>query len=95
MLEGITHLYEMQEHLASKKPYKDVKSERKGPQAESDNLGAQVGMAHTDMSNTGLCKSLLSANTPAPSKTSMQASANKVRKAIIQANQKDMAQKRT
>ena len=65
---------------------------RRGPKAASANLGAQVGMAHTGVSNTGLCRNLLSTNTPAPSKTSMQASANKVGKSIIQANQKDMAQ---
>ena len=75
-----------------RKLYKDVESKRRGPKAASANLGAQVGMAHTGVSNTGLCRILLSTNTPAPSKTSMQASANKVGKSIIQANQKDMAQ---
>ena len=39
-----------------RKLYKDVESKRKCRKAASDNLGAQVGMAHTGMSNTGLCK---------------------------------------
>ena len=70
--------------------YTEVKSNKRGSKTAAINIGSQVGMKHTSMSNTGLRKTLLAANTPAPSKSSMQKSANKVGAIVVDSNQKDM-----
>merc|ERR1712055_2301 len=49
------------------------------------------GLAHGPISGTGLSKILLSANTPAPSLSSMQKSANKMRDVLVRANETSMA----
>ena len=72
------------------KLYDEVPSDRPGPKAATCNYGAQVGMAHTSVSNTGLAKILLAANTPAPSLSSMQAAANKVGSILENTNNKSM-----
>ena len=70
--------------------YKEVESTKRGPKTATANLGIQVGCAHTGISNTGLGRILLAANTPAPAKNSMQKTANQTSKVIEQANEKDM-----
>ena len=63
----------------------------RGPKPASANYGFQVGAKQTGASNTAICKMLLAADTPAPSRSSMQAAANKVGEVIIETNEKDMA----
>ena len=75
---------------ARRKLYKDVETAR-GPKPASANYGFQVGAKQTGASNTAICKMLLAADTPAPSRSSMQAAANKVGEVIIETNEKDMA----
>ena len=71
--------------------YTEVETGRRGPKAASANIGAQVALSHTGMSNTGLSRLLLGTNTPAPSRSYMQATTNKVSKIIQETNEKDMA----
>ena len=71
--------------------YNEVPLTRRGPKVASCNYGVQVGLAHTSVSNTGLSKILLSANTPAPSLSSMQAAANRVGDVLIETNEKSMS----
>ena len=75
-----------------RKLYKDVENRNRGPKTASANHGAQVGMAHTGVSNTGLCKILLATDTPAPAKSSMQAAANRVNKILENTNEEHMNQ---
>lgn len=70
--------------------YKEVQTNKRGPKPASANYGLQVGLAHTGTSNTGFCKMILATNTPAPSKSSMQATANKVGKILVETNKADM-----
>ena len=55
------------------------------------NVGSQIGMMHTGISNTGFARILVSSNTPAPAKSSMQASANRMSHIVQKVNKEDMA----
>ena len=57
--------------------------ERRGSKAASANVGSQVGLMQTVISNTE--------NRPAPAKSSIQATANKVKDVIQKTNEEDMA----
>ena len=67
--------------------YAEVETNKRGPKPAAINYGIQVGLAHTSSSGTGLRKVLLSANTPAPSKSSMQVTANKGGEIKIETNE--------
>jgi hypothetical protein len=73
------------------KLYTEVETNQRGSKRATCNYGVQVGLAHTAISNTGLAKVLLASNTPAPSLSSMQASANTVGKTLVSTNEQSMA----
>ena len=54
------------------------------------NLALQSGLAHTSISGTGLTKLMLATNTPAPSMSGMQKSANKMRDILKESNEASM-----
>ena len=74
-----------------RKLYNDVKSTARGPKAASANVGSQFSMMHTGISNTGFARILVSSNTPAPAKSSMQATANRMSDIVQKVNKEDMA----
>ena len=71
--------------------YTEVETSRRGPKAASPNIAAQVSLSHTGMSNTGLSRLLLGKNTPAPSRSSVQATTNS-QQVHQETNEKDMAE---
>ena len=72
------------------KLYKEVESQRRGPKQAKANLGLQSGLAHTSIGGTGLTKLILATNTPAPSMSAMQKSANKMRDILKKSNESSM-----
>lgn len=70
--------------------YDEVPSTGRGVRAATCNYGLQVGLAHTSISNKGFAKILLSTNTPAPSPSNLQRSANKIGKVLVSTNEKSM-----
>ena len=72
------------------KLYKEVESKRCGPKQGAANLALQSGLAHTSISGTGLTKLMLATNTPAPSMSGMQKSANKMRDILKKSNEASM-----
>ena len=74
----------------TQKLYKEVESKRRGPKQAAANLALQSGLAHTSISGTGLTKLMLATNTPAPSMSGMQKSANKMRDILKESNEASM-----
>ena len=74
-----------------RKLYEEVKSSKRGPKTATANVGAQVGASHTGVANAGLSRIFVAMNTPAPSLSSMQSTANRVNKSIVKTNDNDMA----
>ena len=74
--------------------YDEVHRSRRGAKIATCNYGAQVGLAHTGMSNTGLAKIALAMNVPAPALSSMQACANTVADVLVSDSQNSMRELR-
>lgn len=73
-----------------RKLYTTVASMKRGAKAATINVGIQVGMLQTGMGNSGLRKVFNAANCPAPGKSSMQKTSNKVCKMAEKTNKDDM-----
>ena len=70
--------------------YSEVQSAKPGAKTVGLNIGIQVGLSHTSISNSGLDALLLAMNIPSPSFSSMQNSANKVGDRIEAENREDL-----
>lgn len=76
------------------KLYEEVEGKSKrGRKAATVNVGLQLGLSTTPISNTGICRVLNNANIVAPSISSMQRLSNKVLEEVISLNQIDMQDK--
>ena len=71
--------------------YEEVDTKSPGRRAATVNYGLQVGLSQTPLGNDGLRKILLSANTPPPSRKSLQKASNKVLAKIETLNKEDMS----
>lgn len=93
---NMVHCSECGYRSARRKLYKDAETPpgKRGPKTAAPNLGLQVASMHTGSSGTAINRLLLGANIPAPSRSSMQATANKVGEKIIEENEKDMKKRR-
>ena len=76
--------------------YEEVEtaSPHRGPKAVAANIGIQIGLTHSMVSNTAFRNVLMAANVPPPSARVMQQTANKVCDAITVLNEQDMAKQR-
>ena len=73
--------------------YYEVDSEpgRRGRKAATANVGLQVGLTHSSISNTAFRNILMAANIVPPSYSGMQHRANKIGDVIVDLNQQDMS----
>lgn len=76
------------------KLYEEVETGKRGRKPAAPNLGVQVGLSHTMISNTAFRNILLAANVPAPATSGMQKQTNKVSDKIVTFNQADMSTQR-
>ena len=67
-----------------------MQSAKPGAKTVGLNIGVQVGLSNTSISNSGLNALLLPMNIPSPSFSSMQNSANKVGDRIEAENREDL-----
>lgn len=72
------------------KLYEEVKSNKRGRKAAKINIGAQIGLMHTPISNKSFGEILNAANVISPCKSSMQKCSNKVSKEVEQINRDNM-----
>ncbi|KAK3106329.1 hypothetical protein FSP39_017781 [Pinctada imbricata] len=70
--------------------YTEVQTPSQGRKCADLNLGLQVGLCLSPIGPTSLRRICLSTNMPAPSSKGLQLAANKVGKAIVEENKKDM-----
>ena len=75
----------------AKKLYHEAKRPGRGRKAGTANIGLQVGLTHSMISNTGARNILMAANVVPPSYSAMQKQANKVGQAITNLNTESMA----
>ena len=75
------------------KLYEEVNSCKRGAKSAAVNVSFGVGLQDTPIGNKRARLLLASMNTSPPSKSAMQKTANKVGKAIVAINEKDMAEK--
>lgn len=73
------------------KLFDEVETEKRGRKAAKPNVGLQVGLKSTQISNTGARRILMHTNIIPPSRTSMQHQANKVGDVIVEANKRSMS----
>ena len=71
--------------------YEEVEIKSPGRKAAVVNLGHQVGLSQTPLGINGMRKSLLSTNTPPPSRKSLQKTSNKGMAMIESVNEADMS----
>lgn len=76
------------------KLYDEAPSDARGPKYALPNLGLQVGLQDCPMSSTKAQLLLLSVNAPAPSRSGMQKTANKVGSITSEASEKDLSARR-
>ncbi|CAG2228965.1 unnamed protein product [Mytilus edulis] len=72
------------------KLYEEVESLKRGRRAATVNIGAQVGLIHTPISNKNFSEILNAANIISPSSSGLQKCANKVSKVVEKVNKDDM-----
>ena len=77
------------------KLYEEVATNRPGRRAARPNVGVHVGLSQTPISTSSFQKILLALNTPAPSTSGMQKSANKVCPKLETINKADMKRLRS
>ena len=73
--------------------YKEVSTQSPGRKAATVNNGIQVGLSQTSLGNNGLRKSLASANTPTPSRKSLQKTSYIVMAMVEKLNEADMSRR--
>jgi len=78
------------------KLYEEVVEDQvtRGRKAAAPNVALQVGLSHSMIGNTALRNILLATNIPAPSRSTMQRTANKVGKKLQEVNEEDMKKRR-
>ena len=69
--------------------YKEVSTQSPGRKTATVNYGIQVGLSQTSLGNNGLWKILASANTPPPSRKSLQKTTNIVMVKVGMLNEAD------
>ncbi|CAG2217769.1 unnamed protein product [Mytilus edulis] len=72
------------------KLYEEVEFLKRGRRAATVNIGAQVGLIHTPISNKNFSEILNAANIISPSSSGLQKCANKVSKVVEKVNKDDM-----
>ena len=75
------------------KLYQGVHTKALSRKAATSNLGRQIGLSQTPLGNDGIWKILLSTNTPAPSRKTLQKSSNTVMSLIKALNESDMSRR--
>lgn len=72
------------------KLYTEVPKEGRGRKSAVPNVGLQVGLSQSMVSNTAARRIFMASHIPAPAKSAMQKCTNKVHEQIVKANQTDM-----
>ena len=70
--------------------YQDVPSSTRGAKAAAPNVGMQIGLSHTPAGNADLAHILNAAGVPAPARSGMQQSSNRVMDILVDINTSDM-----
>ena len=76
------------------KLYHEIESKKRGRKSSTANVGLQIGLNDSMISNTSLRQIAMSANITPPSYASMQRQSNRVGDALVKMNAADMKQQR-
>jgi hypothetical protein len=74
------------------KLYEEVETDKRGRKAAQINVGIQLGLLTTPLSNTGLSRMLTNTNIPPPNLTSLQKMATHVSTSVTELNEQSMSQ---
>ena len=72
------------------KLYDEVRTRKRGRRASTMNIGIQMGLKTTSISNTAMRNILMATNCPPPNRAAMQRQSNKVGERIIELNNENM-----